>query len=113
MSESVAVDWPPVTGEVPREEGVSGEGSVTPPVVLTPNLFTSGCASSRFHTHVVGEGALARSYNDGDEEQLVLVDEASLDRLRCKIGTAHRQVTGRCRLQLPDRLRIEVSLDGS
>jgi hypothetical protein len=68
----------------------------------------------QFEVHVnvvVGEGTFAASYDDGHQEQLKLVHQSSLDRLRRKLGTAHRQVTVCCRLELPDRFRVEVSLD--
>jgi hypothetical protein len=38
---------------------------------------------------VVGEGALAASDDDRDEEQVVLVDQPRLDRLSCKRATTH------------------------
>ena len=60
---------------------------------------------------VVQKGTLAASHNDRHEEQVVRVDQPSLDRLRRKLRTADGQVTARRRLQLMDRFGVERSLD--
>src|ERR671910_2172880 len=59
----------------------------------------------------VGEGLLAASDHDGCDEQLAFVDQPGLERVAGEIRTAHRQVTFRRRLQLTNRLGVEVSLD--
>src|SRR4051794_5903884 len=60
---------------------------------------------------MVGEGLFAASHHDGREEQVALVDQPGLDRLGGEVGTAHGDVTSRCRFQLANRFRIEASLD--
>src|SRR5436190_21901412 len=61
----------------------------------------------------VRDGTFAASDEGRYEEQPVLVDEAGLDRVRRKLGTAHAEVTGRGRLQRADGFGVEVPLDAS
>jgi hypothetical protein len=58
----------------------------------------SSCSPPR----LAGQGTLAASHHDRDEEQLVLVDEPSLDRLGREPRTAHAEISAGLRLQLPD-----------
>jgi len=60
---------------------------------------------------VLGEGALARSDDYRDEEQLVLVHQPGPDGVGGELGAAHRQWVTRGRLQPPNRRRVERSLD--
>ena len=60
---------------------------------------------------IAGEGPFAPSHHDGREEQVELIHQPRLDRLAGEVGTAHADVMTRGRLQLPDRFRVEVSLD--
>src|SRR5436309_16001915 len=88
--------------------------SVTGAVLEVNRAVTETAFVQKLEVHAdaaVGEGTLAASHGDGHEEQLVFVDQPSLDGVSGKLGTAHGQVTGRRSLQLPDRVRIEVPLD--
>ena len=67
-------------------------------------------SSSRF-TRTLGQRALAAADDDGHEEELALVDQPGRDRLRRELGTADRDVARRRRLELPDRLGVEIALD--
>ena len=58
-------------------------------------------------TSLPGRKPVPPPTSDGHEEQLVLVDEPSLDRLGRERGTAHAEISADCRLQPPDRLRVE------
>src|SRR5439155_15221982 len=62
-------------------------------------------------TDIVRKGLLAASHHDGRDEQLELVDQAGLDRLGREVGTSDADVTLCRRLKLPNRLRVEGSLD--
>ena len=55
---------------------------------------------------VAGQGALAASHRDRHEEELVVVDEPSLDRLGRELRTADAEISAGFRLQLPDRVRV-------
>src|ERR671937_2243860 len=59
----------------------------------------------------VGERPFANSHNHRHEQGVVLVDEASLDRLGGERRAAHADVPARRRLQLPNRLTVERPLD--
>src|SRR5436190_23607824 len=61
--------------------------------------------------NVVGESAFAGPHHDGNEEEAVLVDQPSLDRLRRKTGTPDGEVMAARRLELPDPFGIELVLD--
>ena len=60
---------------------------------------------------IVRQGSRAAADQDGREEQLALVDESGPERVRRKLGTADRKVAPRCRLQLPDRVGVEIALE--
>src|SRR2546427_7141681 len=60
---------------------------------------------------VAGKRAFGASHHDRHEKEVILVDHSSLDRLCRKLGTTDGYVPRRCRLQLPHRFRIELSLD--
>jgi hypothetical protein len=47
----------------------------------------------------------------GREEQVELVDQARLDRLGGEVGTPDADVTVRGRLQLADRIDVELPFD--
>src|SRR4029450_10077261 len=59
----------------------------------------------------VGKRRCPASHDDGRDEQMPLADEPDPDRLGGEVGTADRDVASRCRLELPDRLRVEIPLD--
>ena len=58
----------------------------------------------------VGQGTLAASHDDRNEEEVVLVDQARPDRLGGEDGTAHGDIPVRPGLHLPDRSGVEVPL---
>jgi uncharacterized damage-inducible protein DinB len=60
---------------------------------------------------VVGKSLVPAAHDDGDEEQMDLVDEPGLERLGGEVRAAHGEVAFRRRLQPPDRLGVEVPLD--
>jgi hypothetical protein len=48
-----------------------------------------------FDADVVGQRPLAASHNDGDDEQMTLVDQPCLERVGGEGGTAHTEITSR------------------
>jgi hypothetical protein len=60
---------------------------------------------------LVGESLVASSHYDGRDDQVDLVDQPGLERLGGEIGPTHAEVALRGRLQLPDGIRLKVSLD--
>jgi hypothetical protein len=56
----------------------------------------------------VGEGSLAASDDDGNQEQLQFVDQPGPDGLPGQVRTPHCHVMPGGRLQLPDHAGIEV-----
>jgi hypothetical protein len=68
-------------------------------------------SSSSLQADVVREGALAASHENRREEQVAFIDQPGPERMRGKLGTAHGEVTSRRRLEVADRVRVEVALD--
>ena len=74
-----------------------------------PNRRSSSSSSSR--RTMVGEAPCATADHDGRNEEVALVDESGPERVGGELWASDPEVTLRCRLQLPDRLGVEVSLD--
>jgi hypothetical protein len=60
------------------------------------------------YPHVVRERPFAASHHYRRQEQVALVDQASLEGLAGELGTTDGHVPLGGRLQLPNRLRIEI-----
>src|SRR3989442_12888622 len=77
-------------------------GAITEPMFVQQLELDAGSA---------GEELLAGSHDCRHDEEFVLVDQPSPDRLGGEIGAANGEVAFRLSFELPDRLRVEVPLD--
>jgi hypothetical protein len=59
----------------------------------------------------VGEGALASAHEDRHEEEVALVHQPRPERAGGKVGAPDGEVSCRLRLELADRVGVEVALD--
>src|ERR1700736_4597707 len=60
------------------------------------------------HADIAGEGRFATPDHDRHQEQVEFVDQPGPDRLGGEVGSAHRDVTSRSGLHLPNGPGVEI-----
>src|SRR5215204_6501754 len=63
------------------------------------------------HSDVAWQVGIAAARDDGRDEEVIFVNKASPNGMRCKRRTAHRHVASRSCLELPHNLRLEIPLE--